>query len=150
MYASDNAASSTFHAAVSAPSRVPTPEPVSRVALRLTPYPGRVRVFAYVLTSVPRPDRLYYRLYSSLPPSPPASERSYTEPRPDPSSLPPPPMPPSLPPSPAASEQSENEQQPSQPRVSSARVTRSQTRAREEAGIPSLLVGSTTLTPVLN
>eukprot|EP00965_Chrysotila_dentata_P130027 4297914-Pleurochrysis_carterae.AAC.1 len=59
-------------------------------------------------------------------------------------------MPGSLPPSPPASEQSETEQQPSQPRVSSARVTRSQTRARDEAGLPSLLVGSSTSTPVLN
>eukprot|EP00965_Chrysotila_dentata_P166285 5489807-Pleurochrysis_carterae.AAC.1 len=60
-------------------------------------------------------------------------------------------MPGSLPPSPpSASEQSEIEQQPSQPRVGSARVTRSQTRAREEAGMPSLLVGSSTSTPVLN
>eukprot|EP00965_Chrysotila_dentata_P010700 348147-Pleurochrysis_carterae.AAC.1 len=99
MYASDNAASSAFHAAVSAPPRVPTPEPVSRVVLDLTPYPGRVRVFAYVFTSTPRPDRDYWAaLHSSSPPSPPASERSYTGPTPDPSSLSPPPMPPSLPP----------------------------------------------------
>eukprot|EP00965_Chrysotila_dentata_P053739 1782799-Pleurochrysis_carterae.AAC.1 len=75
MYASDNAASSTFHATVSAPSRVPTPQPVSRVALRLTPYHGRVRVFAYVFISIPRPDRMP----GSLPPSPPASEQSETE-----------------------------------------------------------------------
>eukprot|EP00965_Chrysotila_dentata_P149942 4951904-Pleurochrysis_carterae.AAC.1 len=59
-------------------------------------------------------------------------------------------MPPSLPPSPPASEQSWTEQQPSQPQVSSARVTRSQSRAREEAGLPSLLVGSSSSTPVLN
>eukprot|EP00965_Chrysotila_dentata_P017409 578349-Pleurochrysis_carterae.AAC.1 len=58
--------------------------------------------------------------------------------------------PPSLPPSPPASEQSWTEQQPSQPRVSSARVSRSQSRAREEAGLPSLLVGSLSSTPVLN
>eukprot|EP00965_Chrysotila_dentata_P167507 5531295-Pleurochrysis_carterae.AAC.1 len=56
-------------------------------------------------------------------------------------------MPGSLPPSPPASEQSETEQQPSQPRVGSARVTRSQTRAREAAGLPSLLVGLSTSTP---
>eukprot|EP00965_Chrysotila_dentata_P097708 3230622-Pleurochrysis_carterae.AAC.1 len=59
-------------------------------------------------------------------------------------------MPPSLPPSPPASEQSETEQPPSQPRAGSARVTRSQTRAREAAGLPSLLVGSSDSTQVLN
>eukprot|EP00965_Chrysotila_dentata_P110006 3634951-Pleurochrysis_carterae.AAC.1 len=116
MYASDNAASSAFHAAVSAPSPVPSPQPVSRVPLRLTLYHGKVLARPYVHTFMPRPDR----------------------------------MPGSLPPSPPASEPSETEQQPSQPRVSSARVTRSQTRAREEAGLPSLLVGSSTSTPVLN
>eukprot|EP00965_Chrysotila_dentata_P000666 21045-Pleurochrysis_carterae.AAC.1 len=51
-------------------------------------------------------------------------------------------MPPSLPPSPPASEQGETEQPPLQPRAGSARVTRSQTRAREAVGLPSLLVGS--------
>eukprot|EP00965_Chrysotila_dentata_P061033 2022007-Pleurochrysis_carterae.AAC.1 len=35
MHASDNAASSAFHATVSALPRGPTPDPVSRVALRL-------------------------------------------------------------------------------------------------------------------
>eukprot|EP00965_Chrysotila_dentata_P126986 4200778-Pleurochrysis_carterae.AAC.1 len=79
MYASDNAASSAFHSTVSAPSRVPTPQPVSRVALRLTPYHGRVRVFAYVLTSIPRPDRMPGSLPPSPPTSPPASEQSETE-----------------------------------------------------------------------
>eukprot|EP00965_Chrysotila_dentata_P151359 5002968-Pleurochrysis_carterae.AAC.1 len=59
-------------------------------------------------------------------------------------------MPDSLPPSPPASEQSETEQQPSQPRVDSVRVTRSQTRARKAAGLPSLLVGSSASTPMLN
>eukprot|EP00965_Chrysotila_dentata_P112414 3716193-Pleurochrysis_carterae.AAC.1 len=57
-------------------------------------------------------------------------------------------MPPSLPPSPPASEQSETEQPSSHPRVSSARVTRSQTRAREKAGLPSLLVDPLTPTPI--
>eukprot|EP00965_Chrysotila_dentata_P044559 1481270-Pleurochrysis_carterae.AAC.1 len=91
MYATDNTASSAFHATVSAAPRVPTPDPVYRVALRLTLYPGRVHAFTYVLTSIPRPGRLY-------------------------SSTSPPPLPPSLPPLPPASEQSETEQQLSQPR----------------------------------
>eukprot|EP00965_Chrysotila_dentata_P086880 2867431-Pleurochrysis_carterae.AAC.1 len=56
-------------------------------------------------------------------------------------------MPPSLPPSPPASEQSETEQHSSHPRMNSARVTRSQTRAREEAGLPSLLVNSSAPSP---
>eukprot|EP00965_Chrysotila_dentata_P009497 309559-Pleurochrysis_carterae.AAC.1 len=59
-------------------------------------------------------------------------------------------MPPSLPPSPPASEQSETKQHFSQPRVNSARVTRSQTRAREEAGLPSLLVDPSTPTSIHN
>eukprot|EP00965_Chrysotila_dentata_P063161 2092908-Pleurochrysis_carterae.AAC.1 len=59
-------------------------------------------------------------------------------------------MPPSLPPSPPASEQSETEQHSLQPRADSARVTRSQTRAREEAGLPSLLVDPSTPTPIRN
>eukprot|EP00965_Chrysotila_dentata_P088672 2928128-Pleurochrysis_carterae.AAC.1 len=80
-------------------------------------YHGKVLALAYVFTSIPRPDRLY-------------------------SSSPPPPMPPSLPPSPPASEQGKTEQPPSQPRAGSARVRRSQTRAGEAAGLPSLLVGS--------
>eukprot|EP00965_Chrysotila_dentata_P110143 3639784-Pleurochrysis_carterae.AAC.1 len=120
MYASDNAASSAFHAAVSASPRVPTPPPVSRVVLKLTPYPGRVRVFAYVHTFIPRPDKDYWAAYSSAPPSPPASEWSCTGPIPDPLSLSPPPMPPSLPPSPPASEQSETERQLAQSQVGSA------------------------------
>eukprot|EP00965_Chrysotila_dentata_P160892 5312828-Pleurochrysis_carterae.AAC.1 len=83
MYASDNAASSAFHAVLSAPSPVPSPPRVSRVALRLTPFEGKELVFTYVATSVPRPDRLYWdRLHSSAPPSPPASDRKYAEPEP--------------------------------------------------------------------
>eukprot|EP00965_Chrysotila_dentata_P062298 2064319-Pleurochrysis_carterae.AAC.1 len=42
-------------------------------------YHGKVLALAYVRTFTPRPDKMY----SSLPPSPPASERSYTEPGPD-------------------------------------------------------------------
>eukprot|EP00965_Chrysotila_dentata_P017408 578348-Pleurochrysis_carterae.AAC.1 len=106
MHACENAASSAFHATVPASSPVPTPHPVSRVALRLTPWHGRVLALAYVFTFTPPPGR----------------------------------MPPSLPPSPPASEQSWTEKQQSQPQVSSARVTRFQSRAREEAGLPSLLV----------
>eukprot|EP00965_Chrysotila_dentata_P179733 5934549-Pleurochrysis_carterae.AAC.1 len=46
--------------------------------------------------------------------------------------------PPSLPPSPPASESNGVERLPSQPQVSSARVTRFQSRAREAAGLQSL------------
>eukprot|EP00965_Chrysotila_dentata_P012173 399171-Pleurochrysis_carterae.AAC.1 len=58
--------------------------------------------------------------------------------------------PPSMPPSPPASEQSWTEQQPSRLQVSSARVTHSQSRAREKAGLPSLVVGSLSPAPVLS
>eukprot|EP00965_Chrysotila_dentata_P046666 1549631-Pleurochrysis_carterae.AAC.1 len=78
MHACDNAPSSAFHATVSASSRVPTPDPVSRVALRLTLYHGKVLALADAYTFIPRPDKMP----SSLPPSPPASERSYTEQQP--------------------------------------------------------------------
>eukprot|EP00965_Chrysotila_dentata_P032461 1082267-Pleurochrysis_carterae.AAC.1 len=71
MYATDNAASSAFHAAVAAQPRVPTPPPVSRVALSLIPRLGRVSVLTYVHTYTPRPDKVYWAAYSSAPPSPP-------------------------------------------------------------------------------
>eukprot|EP00965_Chrysotila_dentata_P091306 3014480-Pleurochrysis_carterae.AAC.1 len=67
MHASDNAASSAFHATVSALPRVPTSDPVSRVALRLMIYHGKVLALAYVHTFIPRPDRMP----GSLPPLPP-------------------------------------------------------------------------------
>eukprot|EP00965_Chrysotila_dentata_P157049 5188344-Pleurochrysis_carterae.AAC.1 len=116
MHAGDNAASSAFHITVSASPRVPTPDPVSRVALRLMIYHGKMLALAYAFIFIPRPDKMPL----SLPPLPPASERSYIE------------------------------QQPSQNPVSSARVTRSQSRAREEAGLPPLLAEPLSSTPVLN
>eukprot|EP00965_Chrysotila_dentata_P025102 832376-Pleurochrysis_carterae.AAC.1 len=58
--------------------------------------------------------------------------------------------PPSLPPSPPASEQSETGCRLPRSGVASTRVTRSQTRAREAAGLPSLLVTPSTPTPVVS